>query len=286
MEKTVHQFQTTTCKQRTLLLTRECASKPQRLLLLHGAGVAGETTWTFLAHYLTQWDEILIPDLAGMGEAQFLNNQAPKLQDYVNQVKELLAYFNWPKYEFDIAGYSFGGLVAESLLRHQPFNQLCFLLEPAMLFSGDCEQVVDKGQCYLRVAKEVLANPSAELPYHHFLDLVSPKREKEGRTERLIIQRLQENAQGLAQALMAITDALNQDCVYYTQWQAPMAGASFVGGLSWDVMHQRHQCLAKESANWHYETVANADHSLVFTRPRSIAAVMNALKQRVTDSKS
>ena len=39
----------------------------RRLVLLHGAGLAGDLTWRLVVNYLTEWDEVLIPDLPGMG---------------------------------------------------------------------------------------------------------------------------------------------------------------------------------------------------------------------------
>ncbi len=39
--------------------------------MLHGAGVAGEYTWSAIAMMLTQWDEILIPDQRGTGNTRY-----------------------------------------------------------------------------------------------------------------------------------------------------------------------------------------------------------------------
>ena len=65
MEKHQINCRTASCQQHALLLQypslRE-TSAPRRLLLLHGAGVPGEVTWTYVANYLHEWDEVLIPD--------------------------------------------------------------------------------------------------------------------------------------------------------------------------------------------------------------------------------
>ncbi len=47
-------------------------STGRRLLLVHGAGVAGRYTWEVLQHFLTGWSEILVPDLRGAGDTQSL----------------------------------------------------------------------------------------------------------------------------------------------------------------------------------------------------------------------
>lgn len=275
-----YSFHTSTCQQHLCVFRNDKAATSRKLMLLHGAGVGGELTWTFLAHYLTQWSEIYVPDLAGMGHASFLQNAQPQLEDYAQQLDELLEHLSLEHDDFDYAGYSFGGMLLEHWLRHKDYSGLVFLLEPAMLFSGNCLQVQEKAQDYAQVATAIFSGKADLASYTLFLDSVSPKRVDDPKADEITIQRLQDNPLGFAQALAAITQKLENDCSYYTNWQAPWIGASFVGGLSWSVMHQRHQRLAKESPAWHYEVVANADHSLVFTRPRSIAKVMNTVAER------
>lgn len=279
MHKQQLSISTDSVQQQALLLTYQSVPMPKRLLLLHGAGVPGDTTWTYLANYLTEWDEVLIPDFAGMGGSSFLHNEMPTVHHYVQQVEELLAELNWR--EFDIAGYSFGGMVTERYLRTRDFSGLCFLIEPAMLFAGDLAQVQGKALEYQRVAAAIEQAPDDAETYRHFLNAVSPHRIKNEQAETLTLKRLQQYAPGFACALRAVSQALLQECDYFTAWRSPYIGASFVGGLSVPSMHERHQRLQQESANWLYVNVDGADHSLVFTRPRKIAEVMNSTRQRV-----
>lgn len=275
-----HEFTSSSAFQHYLVVTAQANNpKPKRLMLLHGAGVGGELTWTFVAHYLKFWDEIYIPDLAGMGQSYFINTEHPELKDYSQQILELIEHLSLSLQDFDFAGYSFGGMVLEHLLKDKDFNGLVFLLEPAMLFSGECEQVLNKAKNYQQVADKLLLNGYDASAHRLFLDSVSPARQ-DATVDELTIKRLQDNPKGFAQSLQAITQALNDYCQYYTQWFSPWVGASFVGGLSWPAMHERHKQLAQQSDHWHFEVVANADHSLVFTRPRSIAKVMNLIAER------
>lgn len=276
-----NEFQTQTCQQHLLLFTSDApVATPKRIMLLHGAGVGGELTWTFVANYLTYWDEIYIPDLAGMGKAFFLDNPQPSVADYAQQLDELCEYLNVSISDFDFAGYSFGGMVLEHWLRDKNHQGLVFLLEPAMLFSENCQQILEKSQHYKEVSQSILEYPYDLGAYTNFLNSVSPKRVADKKADALTIKRLQENPQGFSQALAAITSKLKEECDYYINWQSPWHGASFVGGLSWPAMHQRHQQLAQQSQAWHFEVVPNTDHSLVFTRPRSIAKVMNVVAER------
>lgn len=279
MHKQRLSISTANVQQQALLLTYASTAAPKRLLLLHGAGVPGETTWTYLANYLTEWDEVLIPDFAGMGGSAFLHNDVPNIHHYVQQIDELLTALNWQ--EFDIAGYSFGGMVTERYLRTRDFSGLCFLIEPAMLFSGECDLVTQKAQDYVAVAEAIEQNPTALEPYRQFLDTVSPHRSKNEQAEALTLKRLQQDAAGFACALRAVSNALLDECDYFTAWRSPYIGASFVGGLSVASMHERHQRLQQESANWLYVSVDGADHSLVFTRPRKIAEVINNTRKRI-----
>jgi len=278
MIKTRLNFESLSCSQQALLLQKETLPEsPSRLLLVHGAGIGGELTWAFVTYYLVAWDEILIPDLAGMGASCFHTSLVPALSNYLQQLDELLEEVNWPAYDFDVAGYSFGGMLVERWLRNTDFKRLCFLIEPAMLFSADPQQILEKSQNYQSAAERILADPLDDSAYIDFLNNVSPKRDRSNQSEQLILKRLQNNPVGFAQSLLAITESLNQESEYFTQWVSPWTGASFVGGLSWPAMHARHKQLAHNSPSWHFETIANADHSLVFTRPRSIAKVMNKL---------
>jgi len=273
MEKHPLNFRSDHCDQHAVVLTNPAATTERRLVLLHGAGVAGELSWTYVANYLTGWREILIPDLAGMGKSRFLSAPATGVAPYAQQLDELTGALDWQ--EFDVAGYSFGGIVAEHWLRSRRFNGLCFLLEPAMLYAADAYVLLNKAQLYQQVAEQITANPADSVPYVRFLDSVSPARNRQDKTEQLTIARLQANALGFAQALAAVSAALQQQPDHYLNWVSPWAGAGFVGSLSEPAMHERHRQLAAASRNWQFEVVDGADHSLVFTRPRAIAAVMN-----------
>lgn len=280
MHRFSESFTTPSCQQHLTVIKKPKNTQNRKLLLLHGAGVAGELTWTFLAHYLNHWSEIYIPDFAGAGQASFTFDRQPTFADYLCQLDELMAAKEFKINDFDIAGYSFGGMVLEQWLRDQPFDGLVFLLEPAMLFSSNCQQILTKSKDYAQVAAALRKDPHNTAAYRKFLDSVSPQRSQADGADDLTIQRLQEQPQGFADALQALTVQLEEQYQYYSQWRAPWRGASFVGELSWPVMHQRHQQLAEQSNDWSYYSVANADHSLVFTRPRSIAQIMNDLASK------
>lgn len=190
---------TTASAQQHALLLQYPNQPSRRLVLLHGAGVPGEVTWTYLANYLQGWDEVLIVDLAGMGQARFVANTQPSLVDYRQQVVELLGALDWA--EYDIAGYSFGGMVAVALLASlNHFRGVCFLLEPAMLLSSEPIMLAQKAQEYHQLALSIAEQPDNELNYRQFLDSVSPRRTSDPRSEKLTLRRLRQYAPGFSQA--------------------------------------------------------------------------------------
>ncbi|WP_430462466.1 alpha/beta fold hydrolase [Thalassolituus sp. LLYu03] len=283
MEKHPLNFSTPCAEQHATLVryaTYADDRPPRRLLLLHGAGVAGEVTWTYLANYLTEWDEVLIPDFAGMGKSRFSGTFAPRVADYVRQIEELLSAIDWQV--FDVAGYSFGGMITARLYEQNIASGLCFLMEPAMLFSSDCGQIRRKADDYLSVADAVDDNPDNESAYFAFLDSVSPARARDERTDQLTIARIKANAQGFAAALRAVSQVLLEECATFSSWIPSYPGMSFVGDLSHATMQGRHRLLAEQAGDWGFELVPNADHSLVFTKPRFIAKAMNERKRQIS----
>lgn len=274
MEKHPINLITDSAQQHALLL--QYPNQPsRRLVLLHGAGVPGEITWTYLANYLQGWDEVLIIDLAGMGQSHFRTQGQPSIVDYQRQVSELLHALDWT--QFDIGGYSFGGMVAVAVLnRIADVQGVCFLLEPAMLLSSQASILQHKADEYRDLAQRIQQHPDNDTLYREFLDSVSPNRVADERSEKLTLRRLRQFAPGFSQALHAVSEQLRQQQHALGEWRAPWPGMSFVGELSSPHMHERHQQLAEQSAYWRYASVPNADHSLVFSKPRFIAQAMSS----------
>ena len=102
----------------------------RRLVLVHGAGVAGRYTWEALQHFLNGWSEILVPDLRGAGDTQSLDSKEHPflVEELVADLQALLRHLGWAR--FDLGGYSLGGLISLLLkqnLRNQVEKQ--YLLE-------------------------------------------------------------------------------------------------------------------------------------------------------------
>lgn len=255
--------------------------KPRRLLLLHGAGVAGELTWGFVANYLQGWDEILIPDLPAMGDSSFNSKidpvvsiqQGNGVQLYIDTVLELIEYLKWS--DFSLAGYSFGGLLSLHLQKYYSLRSLA-LIEPASLLSLNELHLKKRGSIYLEMGRRIISSPDSATGFLKFLNLVSPATKRDDATSIVAIKRLMANPLGLACGVMAVGDALQANASTYIGWSSDVPGCSFVGGLSGDLMKERHKKLALDSEGWLYHEVPNADHGLIYTRPRQIARLMDA----------
>ncbi|MBU2966391.1 alpha/beta hydrolase [Amphritea sp. 2_MG-2023] len=249
--------------------------KPRRLVMLHGAGVAGQDTWAAIAMLVNQWDEILIPDQRGTGNTRYPNGEeyAFTVTELVNDIGSLVDHLGW--WQFDLAGYSMGGMVA--LIYKQRYHdrvQKQYLLEAAVLDRPSWESTVDLRHQF-SAAAEQLKQDQAETGIKAFLDTISPNRKITPQAELLTIQRLGARPIGFANALNCVTETINsidREALVAAQGDV----TSFIGGQSVDLMHQYQRDLAERLPNWHYFMVPGTDHSLPFQKPRQIARIMDA----------
>jgi pimeloyl-ACP methyl ester carboxylesterase len=65
-----------------------------------------------LTSFTRQWSQILVPDLRGMGDTHYPDNQDHpyRIQELVSDLNALVDHLSWQT--FDLGGYSMGGLVA------------------------------------------------------------------------------------------------------------------------------------------------------------------------------
>ena len=253
----------------------------RRLLLIHGAGVAGELTWSFVANYLQNWDEILIPDLPSMGGSSFqprINvgdyfNRGVGFELYIDSLHELLHCFKWD--DFSLGGYSFGGLLALHLSEQFSLRSLA-LIEPAALLSVRVGDLIDRGRLYHDMGNKILSSPDSESEFLQFLNTVSPGRSSDEKMDALAIKRLMAKPLGLAHGVLAVGEALQAHAADYAVWAPIIPGCSFVGGLSGQSMKERHRLLASKSLEWQFHEIPESDHGLIYTRPRQIARLMDA----------
>ncbi len=250
----------------------------RRLVLLHGAGVAGEDTWQALLTHLELWSEILVPDLRGMGQTVSPDGgEYPyTAQEVVTDVAQLLSHLNWQR--FDLAGYSMGGLI--SMLYKQQYSQHVekqYLLESAAVDRGDWQASLELRRQYMQAAEYLDSDP--EEGVRQFLDTISPNRKVSPLVEKVTIERLASRPDGFAYALKCVTDALHgvdREALVAAQGDV----SSFIGGNSVAAMHEYQRTLAERLPNWHYYMVAGTDHSLPFQKPRQIARIMQAELER------
>lgn len=248
--------------------------KGRKMLMLHGAGVDGALTWEPTLHRLHSWGELLVPDLRGMGESHPVSGieQSFLIDEVVADVRALLDHLAW--FEMDLAGYSFGGLVAMLLKQQRPSAFLnTYLLEPAFMERLDQSEMVQVRQSYSDAAKMMREVEPCTLGITQFLDLISPRRSKSARVEQATVHRLQKRVLGLSYALDAVTEAVRR------LERAPILAAqsdvhSFVGHKSLLSMQQCHQAQTLLRPDWRYHEVVGADHSLPFQKPSRVADVM------------
>lgn len=110
-----------------------------------------------------------------------------------------------------------------------------------------------------------------------FLDLVSPHRKGHEKTDALAVQRLQVRPHGFANALLAVSyyaKTLNETSLKQLLAAIP-PGVGIIGELSNAGLMLAQQNIKQYQPNWHIEQLANADHSLVYVRPKKVAHLIN-----------
>jgi len=252
------------------------------ILLLHGAGVAGVDTWSYIIAKLTQWQYILVPDLRGMGEtvSHCKGELAFSVEELVEDMHSLVSKRGWGS--FDLAGYSLGALV--SMLYKQRYSSQVrqqYLLEPGLF---DCIDWNDSKNLRAQYAQAVidLRNNQALTGVTNFLNTISPQRKRFQKTEDIVIGRLLKRRLGFANALQSVNDlALSLDRKQLVLDQGNVV--SIIGGLSVESMHQYHQQLAKNLPHWQYISIKGCDHSLPYQKPRQIAAILNRMSVSISN---
>lgn len=251
----------------------------RKLVLLHGAGVAGVDTWDAIVAFLTHWGEVLVPDQRGMGDTHYPDGKEHTydVQALVADMNALVDHLGW--WAFDLGGYSMGGLV--SLLFKQQHNDRVgkqFLLESAVLDRACWQSTVELRQRYSDAAVQ-LRQDNVRSGVVGFLDAISPNRRVSPQVEELTIDRLGARPEGFANALDCVTRAINEidrDGLVAAQGDV----TSFIGGNSVELMHEYQKELAERLPNWHYFMMPGTDHSLPYQKPRQIARIMNSEMNR------
>jgi pimeloyl-ACP methyl ester carboxylesterase len=257
-------------------------NKAKPVLLLHGAGVAGQTTWGHFVPMLDSVGDIYIPDLRGMGAHK--NEQAFEIDDIVDDMQSLLNSID--ANDVVLVGYSFGGLVAMLLAQKNPdkIKQL-ILVEPASLERESFELTQTIRQNYQQLAKDLSNEALQTNAVRQFIDLVCPNRQANKalamKIEAMMIERLLQRPSGFANALNAVSNYLTT--ILDTQKRALLINDLpethlFTGANSSQHMVDYHQKLAESEHISHY-LVAGTDHTLPYQKPRRVAKIINDISQ-------
>lgn len=248
----------------------------RRLLLLHGAGVDGQVTWEAIVGHLLHWSEILVPDLRGTGKTHFPDRHEHTFEtsDVVADISALVDSQGWDK--FDLAGYSYGGLVAMQLKEARPAAvEKTYLFEPGLLSGGNEQELLSHREILLQAAQKLRVDEELEFGLQIFLDAVSPRRSRNSRNEEIVRGRLAHRPKGLAAILEAVIRAARKlDRAQLIAAQKFVS--SFVGARSSGEVFDFCQAIARQRADWSCHLIAGADHALPFQKAEAIARIMNA----------
>lgn len=252
---------------------------PQRLLLLHGGGVAGKITWSGILPHLANWNEILVPDLRGGGKTHYPDRHDHHFhaEEVVGDLEALLDHLGWTA--FDLAGYSFGGLIAMLLKTVRPATVgHTFLLEPALFGKMSDAETLASRELMLHAAKRLRHLEHIDEGLQLFLDAVAPNRNRGSKNEEIVRGRLSHRPAGLACAIECVFEAAHRlDRRALVAAQADVH--AFIGERSHPDVYALCQSIAAERNDWHCHLIQGADHALPFQKPEAIAALINAAQK-------
>jgi len=257
--------------------------KKRCVVLLHGAGVAGELTWLTISRQLKEFDLCIIPDLRGMGKSFSIDEQEREfsIAQMVGDVAKVLEVENIQ--HADVVGYSLGGLITMELKRqfaHKIGNLV--LVEPALLEREDLELSKKIRASYTVAAKKMRVPETAVEGVRFFIEAVSPVRNRPQAAQLSMEKRLSARAVGFSYALDSVSKHMNQIDRIELLDEITKNGkiVSLIGAKSRDTMHEFHQNLQNKYKNWKYISVQGCDHSLPYQKPRKIAELIDeSLKQ-------
>jgi pimeloyl-ACP methyl ester carboxylesterase len=259
------------------------ASADRTCLFLHGAGVAGEITYSPMLPYLTQWRWMLVPDLKGMGDSfhHHGEEEAVSIEELTDEVEALLSHLEWN--DCDVVAYSLGGLVALNLnyRRHLQGKAKAkmALLEPASFDREDLSHLMEVRLKYRHASTLIRETGDVELGVAQFMDGVSPNRRKHPVAEATTQSRLAHRPFGFAYALDAVTNHVEIMSQEPSLRQAMIDASDqvflFSGELSHDALKQHYELLSQQNNAWQHKTLSACDHSLPFQKPRQIANHIN-----------
>jgi len=240
------------------------------LICLHGVGVAAELTWEAMAEGLQGYRDVYCPDLRGMGRSYPLDDRetaftavqvAQDVRDWLDALRVT---------DYDLVGYSFGGLIALLLHSIGPRAARLALIESALLERADLHVLRTLRGQYAVVTDRLLAGGDPTDGVVAFLDLVAPNRSRHPRVERITVQRLAGRPAGFAYALRAVNQAawdLDRDALL----GAAPTTLSVLGGKSRPEAHALHLALASARPDWSVAVIPGVDHALPYQKPRQVA---------------
>lgn len=223
---------------------------------------------------LTHWQEIVLPDLRGSGASHYPDGQEYpfSLSTLVADINALVSELSWQ--QFDLAGYSLGGLLALLFKQHYPGKVAKqFLLEAALLDRPIWQDSMALRQQYTDIARQLRQDEPRQAALR-FLDTIASQRPRIARVDALAISRLVRRPEGFSYALQCVSEGMQQldrEALLAAQGDV----TSCIGGRSVTAMHQYHQHMAEHLPNWHYFLIAGTDHSLPFQKPRQLAELFN-----------
>ncbi len=247
-----------------VVINPDLKTRGNPMVLLHGAGVDGRLTWQPLVE-LCSWERtIIIPDFRHTGLS--INENGEINFSIAAIAEDIVAILNHEGIqELDVIGYSLGALVSIELLTliDRYINSLTLIEPPGV--DPILENQILNAEKFKLASDEIIQHNTFEL----FLGLTQP--ESGGlhpRAKALMIERLEQNSDGLGLSLLAVSEYLRTPILCANTSFKPRTTALLGSKSQTRYLNQTKAWLDLQHIPWF--TIPGADHTMPFQKPRRI----------------
>lgn len=250
---------------RVVVNNAELLKAKRPLLLIHGAGVASEATWSGLTTVWKTNQPLIMMDLPLHGQSRSEAQNSMDMFELSGLMDEIC--FQLSVTECDIVGYSLGALIALRVLSNSSISiKRAVLIEPPGLAGSELQLRQNIKDIVTLEGKSVA----------EFLTYIAPESNQfSTKMEALMVERLEQNKVGLQASIVLIRQFLEQ-FLKNENWinDLPDIGIDLILGQKSQTEYLVTMQKLAEQAGWQCHIIPGADHTLPFQKPRRIAMIL------------
>jgi len=251
----------------------------RRLLLLHGSRLGGLDTWNNILGKLDScWSHVLVPDLPGIGKLnpQNLGAYDFTLSDILDVIIQLVEQHDWEN--FDIASYSFGGVISAFLSSKIPTKiNRQLLIEPSMLNASHTYYHIIANKLQ-KIAEMISVDPQkGNAAFSRLITLQQRRFALQANTRPI------ENPLGFANILQILAKIYRDGKIINLLQSQPKTTL-----IATEYMRNEAKIMVNYISNnlkWKVYFIPNADHSVIFSQTEIITTLLKKWSSQILPEK-